>query len=145
MLRITLNEKELQELEKRLKRAKSQSTLVYLDLKIIEFAHHGKSAPHIGKLLGLHPNTARTIIKKFQVNGFKGLKRKPRGKPEEKLVNGNGKIPKNGKIEIPSLDKRKVTEQDGLVNQKCSGAKANAQTGGKIRDQTISSTRIIDQ
>lgn len=85
MLRIRLNEKELQELKKRLKQAKSQSTLIYLDLKIIEFAHQGKSAPHIGKLLGLHPNTVRTIIKKFQVNGFKGLKRKPRGKPEEKL------------------------------------------------------------
>lgn len=85
MLRITLNDIELQELERRLKRAKSQSTLVYLDLKIIEFSHQGRSVPQIGKLLGLHPHTVRTIIKKFQANGFEGLKRKPRGKPEEKL------------------------------------------------------------
>jgi transposase len=85
MLRITLNDSELQELERRLKRAKSQSTLVYLDLKIIEFSHQGQSVPQIGNLLGLHPNTVRTIIKKFQTNGFEGLKRKPRGKPEEKL------------------------------------------------------------
>ena len=85
MLRISLNESELQELKKRLKQAKGQSTLVYLDLKIIEFADQGKSVPQIGKLLGLHPNTVRTVIKKFQANGFKGLKRKPRGKPEEKL------------------------------------------------------------
>ena len=85
MLRITLNASELQELERRLKRAKSQSTLIYLDLKIIEFSHQGKSVPQIGNLLGLHPNTVRTIIKKFQANGFEGLKRKPRGKPEEKL------------------------------------------------------------
>ena len=85
MLRITLNASELQELERRLKRAKSQSTLIYLDLKIIEFSHQGKSVPQIGNLLGLHPHTVRTIIKKFQANGFEGLKRKPRGKPEEKL------------------------------------------------------------
>ena len=85
MLRITLNDSELQELERRLKRAKSQSTLVYLDLKIIEFSHQGQSVLQIGNLLGLHPNTVRTIIKKFQANGFEGLKRKPRGKPEEKL------------------------------------------------------------
>lgn len=85
MLRITLNESELQELQERLKRAKSQSTLIYLDLKIIEFSHQGKSAPQISELLGLHPNTVRSIIKKFQAKGFKGLQRKPRGKPEEKL------------------------------------------------------------
>lgn len=85
MLRIRLNDRELQELEERLKRAKSQSTLVYLDLKIVEFSDQGKSAPQISDLLGLHPNTVRTIIKKFQANGFKGLQRKPRGKPEEKL------------------------------------------------------------
>jgi len=85
MLRISLKESELDELKKRLKQAKSQSTLVYLDLKIIEFSHQGKSVPQIGTLLGLHPNTVRTIIKKFQANGFQGLKRKPRGKPEEKL------------------------------------------------------------
>lgn len=85
MLRIKLNDSELQELEKRLKRAKSQGILVYLDLKIIEFSHQGKSVSQIGNLLGLHPNTVRTIIKKFQANGFEGLKRKPRGKPEEKL------------------------------------------------------------
>ena len=85
MLRITLSASELQELQKRLKQAKSKSTLVYLDLKIIEFSHQGKSASQISELLGLHPNTVRTIIKKFQTNGFKGLQRKPRGKPEEKL------------------------------------------------------------
>jgi len=85
MLRIKLNESELEELQQRLKQAKSQSTLVYLDLKIIEFSNQGKSVPEIGQLLGLHPQTARTMIKKFQANGFKGLQRKPRGKPEEKL------------------------------------------------------------
>ena len=85
MLRIKLTESEKQELEKRLKQAKSQSTLVYLDLKIIEFCDRGKSAPEISQLLSLHPNTVRTMIKKFQANGFKGLRRKPRGKPEEKL------------------------------------------------------------
>ena len=76
---------ELQELEERLKRAKSQCTLIYLDLKIVEFSHQGKSAPQISDLLGLHANTVRTIIKKFQAKGFKGLQRKPRGKPEQKL------------------------------------------------------------
>ena len=85
MLRIELNESELEELQGRLKQAKSQSTLVYLDLKIIEFSDQGKSVPQIGQLLGLHPNTVRAIIKKFQAKGFKGLQRKPRGKPEEKL------------------------------------------------------------
>ena len=59
--------------------------MVYLDLKIIELSHQGKSVPQISELLGLHPNTVRTIIKKFQAKGFKGLQRKPRGKPEEKL------------------------------------------------------------
>ena len=85
MLRIKLTESEKKELQERLKKAKSQSTLVYLDLKIVEFCDQGKGAPEIAKLLSLHANTVRTIIKKFQVNGFKGLKRKPRGKPEEKL------------------------------------------------------------
>jgi transposase len=33
----------------------------------------------------LHANTIRSIIKKFQAQGFEGLQRKPRGKPEEKL------------------------------------------------------------
>jgi len=85
VLRIKLNESELQELEERLKRAKSQSTLIYLDLKIIEFSHQGKSVSQISELLGLHANTVRSVIKKFQANGFEGLQRKPRGKPEEKL------------------------------------------------------------
>ena len=48
MLRISLSESELQELQKRLKQAKSQSTLVYLDLKIIEFSDQGKNVPQIG-------------------------------------------------------------------------------------------------
>ena len=73
MLRINLSESEIQELQKRLKQAKSQSTLVYLDLKTIEFSEQGKSVPQIGELLGLHPHTVRTIIKKFQANNFKGL------------------------------------------------------------------------
>ena len=85
MLRISLTEKKRQELQKRLKQAKSQQTLIYLDLKIIEYSDQGKNVPQIGKLLGLHPQTVRTIIKKFQAKGFKGLQRKPRGKPEEKL------------------------------------------------------------
>lgn len=85
MLRIELNESELQELEERLKEAKSQSALIYMDLKIIEFSNQGKSPPEIGKLLGLHPNTVRSIIKKFKDNGFAGIQRKPRGQPAEKL------------------------------------------------------------
>lgn len=85
MLRVKLNETELKELEERLKRAKSQSTLIYLDLKIIEFSQQGKTVAQISQLLGLHPNTVRSIIKKFQARGFEGLQRKPRGKPEEKL------------------------------------------------------------
>lgn len=85
MLRIKLNESELQELQERLKRAKSQSTLVYLDLKIIEFSHQGKSVSQISEQIDLHANTVRSLIKKFQAHGFEGLKRKPRGKPEEKL------------------------------------------------------------
>jgi transposase len=85
MLRINLNENELKELEERLKQAKSQGTLIYLDLKIIEFSHQGKRVPQIGELLGLHSNTVRSLIKKFQAHSFAGLKRKPRGQPEEKL------------------------------------------------------------
>lgn len=85
MLRIQLHESELQELEERLKQAKSQSALIYMDLKIIEFSHQGKSVSEIGELLGLHANTVRTIIKKFKAAGFAGLHRKPRGQPEEKL------------------------------------------------------------
>lgn len=85
MLRIKLNESELKELEERLKRAKSQSTLVYLDLKIIEFSHQGKTVSQISELLGLHANTVRSVLKKFQAHRFEGLKRKPRGKPEQKL------------------------------------------------------------
>jgi transposase len=85
MLRIELNEKELAELGKRLKKAKSQSALIYMDLKIIEFSHQGKGPPEIGKLLGLHSNTVRSILKKFKANGFAGIERKPRGQPEEKL------------------------------------------------------------
>jgi transposase len=85
MLRIKLTESEVQELQERLKRAKSQSTLVYLDLKIIEFSHQGKTVAQISELLGLHANTVRSVLKKFQANGFEGLRRKPRGQPEEKL------------------------------------------------------------
>ena len=85
MLRIKLNESELKELEERLKRAKSQSTLIYLDLKIIEFSHQGKRVSQISELLGLHANTVRSLLKKFQAHRFEGLTRKPRGKPEEKL------------------------------------------------------------
>jgi transposase len=85
MLRINLTESQREELQKRLKQAKSQNTLVYLDLKIIEFSDQGKSVPQISQLLGLHPQTVRTIIKKFQAADFKGLQRKPRGTPEEKL------------------------------------------------------------
>lgn len=85
MLRIKLNESELKELEERLKRAKSQSTLIFLDLKIIEFSHQGKSVSQISSLLGLHANTVRRVLKQFQTHGFEGLQRKPRGKPEEKL------------------------------------------------------------
>jgi hypothetical protein len=54
MIRIKLTESEQKELAKRLKRAKSQSVLIYLDLKIIEFSDQGKSAPRISELLGLH-------------------------------------------------------------------------------------------
>ncbi len=85
MLRSQLNESELQELEAHLKQAKSQRALIYMDLKIIEFSHEGKPVSEIGQLLGLHPNTVRTIIKKFKAAGFAGLQRKPRGQPEEKL------------------------------------------------------------
>ncbi len=85
MLKIELNQKELEELEKRLKKAKNQSALIYMDLKIIEFSHQGKKPSEIGELLGLHPNTVRSILKKFKSNGFAGINRKPRGKPEEKL------------------------------------------------------------
>ena len=85
MLRIDLKETERKELPKRLKAAKKQSTLVYLDLKIIEFSDQGKDVPEIGRLLGLHAQTVRKIIKKFQAKGFEGLQRNPRGKPEEKL------------------------------------------------------------
>lgn len=85
MLKIELTESERAELQKRLKQAKSQSTLVYLDLKIIEFCDQGRGAPEIAKLLSLHAHTVRTVIKKFQAGGFKGLQRKPRGQPEEKL------------------------------------------------------------
>ena len=85
MLRIELNESELQELAARLKQAKKQSALIYMDLKIIEFSNQGKSAPEIGELLGLHGNTVRSIIKKFKADGFEGLQRKPRGQPQEKL------------------------------------------------------------
>jgi transposase len=85
MLRIKLNESEQQELAEQLKQAKSQNALVYMDLKIIEFSHQGKSAPEIGQLLGLHPNTVRSLIKKFQASRFAGLQRKRRGQPEEKL------------------------------------------------------------
>jgi transposase len=59
--------------------------LYCLDLKIIEFSDQGKGVAEIGRLLGLHAQTVRKIIKKFQANGFEGLQRKPRGKPEEKL------------------------------------------------------------
>ena len=85
MLRIKLNESEIKELAERLKRAKSQSTLIYLDLKIIDLSHQGQSVPQISELLGLHPNTVRSLIKKFQAHRFEGLKRKRRGQPEEKL------------------------------------------------------------
>lgn len=85
MLRIQLKESELPELEARLKQAKSQSALIYMDLKIIEFSHQGKRVSEIGELLGLHSNTVRTILKKFKANGFAGLQRRPRGQPEEKL------------------------------------------------------------
>ena len=85
MLSIHLNESELQELEARLKQAKSQSALIYMDLKIIEFSHQGKGVCEIGQLLSLHPHTVRTILKKFKSAGLAGLQRKPRGQPEEKL------------------------------------------------------------
>lgn len=85
MLRVSLKANELQELEKRLKEAKSKSALVYMDLKIIEFSHQGKSVAQIGELLGLHAHTVRSIINKFKAHGFAGLTRKARGKPEEKL------------------------------------------------------------
>jgi len=85
MLRIQLTESELQELEERLKQAKSQSALIYMDLKIIEFSHQGKGVSEISELLGLHPHTVRTILKKFKADGFTALQRKPRGQPEEKL------------------------------------------------------------
>jgi transposase len=85
MLRIQLNESELQELETRLKQAKSQNALIYMDLKIIAFSHQGKSVSEMGELLDLHAHTVRTILKKFKAAGFAGLHRKPRGQPEEKL------------------------------------------------------------
>ena len=85
MLKIELNEPALAELGQRLKKAKSQSALIYMDLKIIEFSHQGHSPAEIGQLLGLHPNTVRSILKKFKAHGFAGLDRKPRGQPEEKL------------------------------------------------------------
>ena len=85
MISIRLNESEQKELAQRLKRAKSQSVLVYLDLKIIEFSHQGRRVPQISELLGLHANTVRSVLKKFQAERFAGLKRKPRGKPEQKL------------------------------------------------------------
>ena len=85
MLRIQLKESELPELEAHLKQAKSQSALIYMDLKVIEFSHQGKSVSEISGLLGLHANTVRTILKKFKADGFAGLQRKRRGQPEEKL------------------------------------------------------------
>jgi transposase len=85
MLKIELNESELQELEDRLKQAKKQSALIYMDLKIIELSNKGNSVSEIGELLGLHANTVRSIIKKFKADGFEGIHRKPRGQPPEKL------------------------------------------------------------
>lgn len=85
MLRINLTEEERAGIPERLKQAKKQNTLVYLDIKIIDLSDQGQSVPEISQVLSLHPQTVRTIIKKFQRGGFAGLKRKPRGKPEEKL------------------------------------------------------------
>jgi transposase len=85
MLSLILKESEQQELRERLKQAKSQSALLYMDLKVIEFSHQGRSVSEIGQLLGLHDNTVRSILKKFKATGFAGLQRKRRGQPEEKL------------------------------------------------------------
>jgi len=85
MLSIELSASERIGLEKRLKQAKSQSAVVYLDLKIIEFSDQGKTVSEISQLLGLHPNTVRRIINQFLRGRFVGLKRKPKGRPEEKL------------------------------------------------------------
>ena len=85
MLSISLKESEQEELRERLNQAKSQSALLYMDLKIIEFSHQGRSVSEIGQLLGLHDNTVRTILKKFKATGFEGLQRKRRGQPQEKL------------------------------------------------------------
>ena len=79
MLRIELKESEKQELEERLKKAKRQSALIYMDLKIIKFSNQGTSVSKISELLELHSNTVRSIIKKFKADGFAGLQRKPRG------------------------------------------------------------------
>ncbi|MCL4304195.1 MAG: hypothetical protein KJ077_51405 [Anaerolineae bacterium] len=65
MLRVKLNETKLKELEERLKRAKSQNTLIYLDLKIIEFSHQGKSVSQISALLGLNVAIAHSGAKSF--------------------------------------------------------------------------------
>ena len=75
MLKIELNESENQALEKRLKKAKKQSALIYMDLKIIEFSNQGKSISKIGELLGLHYNSTLAIFKK----GRKTLRDKDKG------------------------------------------------------------------
>ncbi|MCB9105123.1 MAG: hypothetical protein H6633_12910 [Anaerolineales bacterium] len=63
MLKIKLNESELQELQERLKQAKSQSTLVYLDLKIIEFSDQGKSVPQIDGCWDCIPRRSERLSK----------------------------------------------------------------------------------
>lgn len=85
MIKIKLSEAERAELKLKLQAAKSQSALVYMDLKIIEYSDQGESAPKISERLSLHPHTVRTVLKKFKAGGWPELQRKPRGKPEEKL------------------------------------------------------------
>lgn len=85
MLKIKLTSVELAELQRRLKKAKKGKALEYLDLKIIDFSNSGKTVKEIVSLLGLHPNTVRNIINKFNSEGFPGLIRKSRGNPSIKL------------------------------------------------------------
>jgi transposase len=85
MLKIQLTAPELEELQRRLKKAKKGKTLEYLDLKIIDFSNSGKKVKEISSLLALHPNTVRQILHTFTAEGFAGLRRKSRGKPSIKL------------------------------------------------------------
>lgn len=105
IIRLALTPADRAELARRL-RARTTERREYERLRIIQTVGDGATIPHAARTLGLHEQTVRKFVTRFQAEGFAGLTDRPRA----------GRPPR-------------LTEADLLAVEAC--LDADARTGGR--------------